>query len=210
MGSDRILRFTLTERLVHWIHAVAFFGMLATGAILYFPTLSVAVGQRLLIKNTHLIIAIVWAIALIVVVALGNRRALAGTWREAERIDADDRAWLRLHHRPQGRLNAGQKINIIVTAAFAVLFALSGVFLWLGEKNHAYRLDGAGTVHDLLTYFSVFILIGHLYLALIHPHTRHAMRGIIGGYVNRDWAARHHPRWVEQVEAEERSRSSGS
>jgi Tfp pilus assembly protein PilF len=39
------------------------------------------------------------------------------------------------------------------------------------------------------------LLLGHLWLALIWPATRPALRGITLGSVRRDWAAEHHPKW---------------
>ena len=42
------------------------------------------------------------------------------------------------------------------------------------------------------------LLVGHLYLAVIHPTTRHALRGMTRGDVREDWARAHHPKWVEQ------------
>ena len=50
-------------------------------------------------------------------------------------------------------------------------------------------------LHDGLMYVSLLLLVGHLYLALIHPATRHALRGMTLGSVNADWAARHHAKW---------------
>ncbi len=87
---------------------------------------------------------------------------------------------------------------MILTAAFAVLFAVSGFFLWLGERDHRFLLDGAGSVHDAVMYLSVGLLAGHLYLSVIHPRTRHALRGITLGDVREDWAREHHPKWVEE------------
>ena len=109
------------------------------------------------------------AVAIVVIIVAGNRRRLAADWREIETIDRDDRRWLRGRTAPQGRFNAGQKLNALLTVAFALLFALSGFFLWLGERDHRFLFAGTGTVHDALTLFSVLLLVGHLYLALIHP-----------------------------------------
>lgn len=189
-------RFTLTERLLHWTHAAAFFALLASGLVLYVPTLSIWISRRNLVKNVHIWIAVAWAVALILIVAAGNRRALRETVREIETIDRDDRRWLRGRRTPQGRFNAGQKINAILTAGFAILFAVSGFFLWLGERDHTYRLDGAVAVHDALMYVSIVLVAGHLYLALIHPTTRHALRGMTYGDVREDWATRHHRKWM--------------
>jgi formate dehydrogenase subunit gamma len=82
--------------------------------------------------------------------------------------------------------------------SFALLFVVSGSMLWLGERDHRFILDGSGTVHELLTLGSVGLLVGHLYLAVIHPTTRHALRGMTLGDVREDWARAHHPKWVEQ------------
>src|SRR5438105_9822309 len=40
------------------------------------------------------------------------------------------------------------------------------------------------------------VLVGHLYLAVIHPATRHSLRGMTRGTVREDWARRHYPRWA--------------
>jgi formate dehydrogenase subunit gamma len=74
---------------------------------------------------------------------------------------------------------------------------VSGFFLWLGERDHRFLLDGTGMVHDVAMYVSVALLTGHLYLALVHPRTRHALRGMTHGDVREDWAREHHPKWVE-------------
>ncbi len=201
-SPSRIERFTRTERVLHWMHASAFVALLATGLILYLPALSTLISRRNLVKNVHIWVAVAWAIAIIVIVVFGNRKRLADDWREIEAIDRDDRRWLRGRKVPQGRFNAGQKINVLLTVGFSLLFALSGFFLWLGERDHRYLLDGAGTVHDALTFLSVVLLVGHLYLALIHPSTRHALRGMTTGEVDEAWARKHHAKWVE---AERRS-----
>ena len=192
-----VRRFTVTERIVHWTHAAAFFALLASGLVLYLPSLSTWISRRNLVKNIHIWTAIAWAVALVAVFVVGNRRALRDAWREVETLDRDDRRWLVGGRAKQGRFNAGQKVNVILTVAFAILFAVSGFFLWLGERNTTYRLDGAVAVHDWLMFISLLLLVGHLYLAVIHPTTRHALRGITRGDVREDWAREHHAKWVE-------------
>lgn len=199
MGSERMIqRFGPTERALHWVHASGFLAMLATGLILYVPVLAEAVARRNLVKNLHLLAALLWVLALALVLVLGDRRRLAADWREIETIDRDDRRWLRGRRSPQGRFNAGQKVNALLTGAFAVLFLVSGFFLWLGERDHRFLFDGTGTVHETLTLASVGLLAGHLYLAVIHPTTRHALRGMTLGEVREEWAREHHAKWVEE------------
>jgi len=198
MAPEYVERFSPTERAVHWVHATAFLVLLATGLALYVPALSVAVGRRPLLKDIHVYTAVAWITALVLVVVLGDRGRLRATVRELETFDADDMLWLRRYPRPQGRFNAGQKVNAALTAAFAVLFAVSGSLLWLGERDHRFQLASTILLHDWLTLISLFLLVGHLYLALIYPATRHALRGMTVGTVRRDWAERHHPKWVRE------------
>ncbi len=114
MAETRFVRrFSRTERAAHWVNASAFFGLLASGLVLYVPALSDAVGRRPLVKAIHLYIAIGWAVALLAVVLAGDRRALGETRRELERFDLADVRWLAGWPAPQGRFNAGQKIHAI-------------------------------------------------------------------------------------------------
>lgn len=198
----RLARYGRTERAVHWVHATAFCILLGSGLCLYLPSLSELVSRRPLLKSIHLYTALAWAIALVLIVIAGDRRALRRTVHEVDWFDADDRAWLLGAHTPQGRLNAGQKLNTIITAVFAILFAVTGFFLWYGERDTRFRLANALLVHDWLMYVSVFLFVGHLYLALILPKTRHSLSGITRGWVREDWAERRHPKWVEEVRAE--------
>jgi formate dehydrogenase subunit gamma len=200
-----VRRFTITERLVHWVHASAFFVLLATGLILYLPSLSAAVGRRPLIKDIHFWTGISWVGALVLIGLLGNRRALIRTAREIDLFDRDDLRFLRGRvESPQGRFNAGQKLNAIITAAFAILFLVSGLLLWLGERNTDIRLAGTLYLHDALMYISAVIVAGHLYLAVINPSTRHSLRGMVLGTVREDWAAAHHAKWQQRPRADAR------
>lgn len=194
--ADRqyILRFSRTERALHWIHAAAFFLLLASGLALYLPTLVAAVGRRPLVRAVHVDVAIAWVAALIAVTLVGDRRSLRRTVADLDLFDEEDRKMLRCRRFRAGRFNAGQKINAAITAALALLFAFSGSLLWLGERD-TLRFANTVLLHDGLTYFSLVILVGHLYLAVLHPATRHSLRGMTIGTVREDWAREHHPRW---------------
>jgi formate dehydrogenase subunit gamma len=197
MTSERLYlrRFSRTERAVHWVHAGAFLALLASGLVLYVPRLSELVSRRPLVKDVHLYTALAWLVALAAIAAVGDRRGLRRTIRELDRFDRDDLQWLRGRRAPQGRFNAGQKLNAVLTVSFATLFAISGLLLWLGERDTRFRFASTILLHDGLMFVSLFLLVGHLYLALIHPTTRHALRGMTRGTVRRDWAVEHHAKW---------------
>jgi formate dehydrogenase subunit gamma len=189
-------RFSRTERTLHWANAVFFLFLLATGLTLYLPSLAIAVGRRQVVQSVHFWSGVAWIAVLAAIVVLGDRRGVLATARELDEFDRDDLRWLAGRRpAPQGRFNAGQKLNSLLTASFAVLFLVSGLLLWFGERNTRYRFASTVVLHDGLTYASVALLIGHLYLAVIHPTTRHSLRGITLGTVREDWAELHHPKW---------------
>ena len=197
--SRYVRRFSRTERTLHWLNAAIFSTLLGTGSILYLPSLASAVGRRPLMKDVHFWTGVGWLPALALVVVIGDRRGMLRTARELDSFDGDDLRWLaRRSPAPQGRFNAGQKLNAAITAAFAVLFLVSGLLLWLGERDTRFRFVSTVILHDGLMYVALLLLVGHLYLAILHPATRHALRGMTVGTVSEDWADAHHAKWKPQ------------
>ena len=201
---DRIRRFSVTERLAHWLLAATFAVMLFTGLCLYLPSLARVVA-RPTAKAWHVDASIALGVGLVALVIAGNRRALGRFVREADRFDADDIAWLKggprrlLDHAgapPQGRLNAGQKLNTALSLGLMVVLAITGILLLMGERDTTYRFAGTVLVHDFASLAIGFLVMGHLYLAAFHPATRHAMRGMVQGDVDRSWAEQHHATWA--------------
>jgi formate dehydrogenase subunit gamma len=180
-----IPRFSRTERTLHWANAVSFLFLLATGLILYLPSLSVLVQRRPLIKDMHFWGGVGWISLLAVVALFGDRRGLLRAARELDRFDRD-------------RLNVGQKINAILTAAFLILFSVSGFLLWLGERDTRFRFASTVVLHDGLMFAALALFVGHLYLAVLHPATRHSLRGMTLGSVREDWARVHYPEWTNR------------
>ena len=196
MKPGYIKRFSKTERTVHWVNALGFFFLLTTGLILYIPRLSIEVGRRQFIQEIHFWGGVGWVASLLIVAVLGDRRGLLRTARELDVFEREDVNWLSGRRpREQARFNAGQKINAALNAAFMVLFLVSGLLLWFGEQDTRFRFASTVLLHDGLLYASLALLLGHLYLSLIHPTTRHALRGMVLGNVREDWARRHHARW---------------
>jgi formate dehydrogenase subunit gamma len=207
MGG-RISRFSRTERAAHWLLATLFFVLLGSGLALYLPALAERL-DRPTAKAIHLYAAIALGIGLVAVVLLGDRRGVRRTLRDLDRYDADDAQWLagaagRIvtgePAPPQGRFNAGQKLNAALIAGLMVVMAVSGFLLWYGERDTSYRFAGTVDIHDWGTLVLLFLVAGHLYLAVLHPATRHALRGMTLGDVDRDWALEHHRKWAERAD----------
>jgi cytochrome b subunit of formate dehydrogenase len=133
-----------------------------------------------------------------------DRRSLLATGVQLATTEPGDGDWLRgVPERlrsgapapPVGRFNAGQKMNARLAAlGFAVLYATGLALLLVG------RGLPQGPLHTLTTVALVGLLSGHVFMAVFNPGTRHALRGMTLGHVDREWAEHHHPLWVEAVD----------
>jgi formate dehydrogenase subunit gamma len=192
----RVLRFTRSERAFHWLVASAFFSMLASG---------LAIGKagsfHSLMYAWHLASAGALVVGIAAIVLLGNRRALTRITRDLSTIDALDREWLArvpaavVKHRPEppaGRFNAGQKLNFILVSLLFASLLVSGIGLLVTGSHPTSPAFKAA--HVVAAYTLALLVAGHLYMAVINPSTRPALRGMISGRVDADWVRKHHAR----------------
>ena len=192
---NRVQRFTVSERAFHWLTALAFFSLLLSGLV---------VGRRGTFHDVmyawHLASAALLVCGAALIVIAGDRRALRRTARELGRLDAEDRAWLRATptrllaggpEPPAGRFNGGQKVNFVLVCILLALLYVSGVDTIVAGTHHNI-IFGA---HKLATIALGVLAGGHLYMAIVNRGTRHALRGMLTGEVDREWARKHYPRW---------------
>ena len=222
-AAPTIRRFTATERGLHWTHAISFLLLLLTGCFLYFPALSELAGNlriaHLTILNVHVALGAFYIGGPLLWWALGNRAALRRDLHELDVWDDDDVDFLRSplsvltegDAPPQGRFNAGQKINAILLGAAAIGFGVTGLIMWQSNTHHfaQWAVQSSVNLHDILAIATAALVAGHIYLAALHPTTRPGLSGMFSGYVDHAWARRHHPKWVAQEEAREPASASG-
>jgi formate dehydrogenase subunit gamma len=148
----------------------------------------------------HLALAGVLVCGVALIVVAGNRRALGRTARQLCRLDAQDREWLvtvrtRLlagaPEPPAGRFNAGQKVNFVLVCFLLAVLYISGGDTIVAGTHHNLIFGG----HKLATIAVCALVAGHLYMAVLNPATRHALRGMLTGEVDREWARKHYPGW---------------
>jgi formate dehydrogenase subunit gamma len=195
----RLRRFSKTERAAHWLVAAAFATMLFSGS---------QVPHRwtwtTLALDLHVGAALVLVFGVAGLMLFGNRRALRTTARELGHLDAEDRAWLApgrlLSGRPAppvGRFNGGQKIN-----ARLALLGLTGLYA-TGIYLLVFGRSAFGHLHGPLAFLTTALIVAHIFMAVVNPSTRHGLRGMTLGTVNRDWAEHHFPRWVAETDRAE-------
>jgi len=180
---------------VHWLTALAFFSLLVSGLV---------VGRRGTFHDVmyawHLGSAAVLIVGVALTALAGNRPALRRTARELGRLDAEDREWLgaipaRLlagaPEGPAGRFNAGQKLNFVLISILLVVLYGSGIDTIVIGTHHNLIFG----LHKVATIAAGVLVAGHLYMALVNRATRPALRGMLTGDVDREWARKHYPGW---------------
>ena len=211
----RIERFCKTTRWFHWSFVLPFLGLAGTGAALALrETLALADETSRTLVRVHEGIALFWLIAPPLVLLSGQTRTALADLTAPFRITRDDLRWLALQPLavlgraelpPAGKLNGGQKLNALLVVGTATGLALTGIWLW--------RRPGA--LVPWLGHLALFAIwlpgfLGHFYLAVLNPGTRHALRAMLAGDVDLDWARHHHPLWVEGNSPAETARAPQS
>jgi formate dehydrogenase subunit gamma len=216
---ERVPRFALGTRLLHWLNAIPFLALLISGLLLYFPELKVPeVGGFRLVPLLHVVFGVAWLVAPLTLVALvRRRRVLAEDVAGALTPQRGDIAWLRyaslvllgatVRAPPTGKFNAGQKLNTWYWVLASTALAATGLVLALNFFDTTLLdtmfVQRVYPLHELIALVSIVPLAGHLYLTLINRSTRPSLPGIISGDVDGAWAREHHAVWYEDVAHED-------
>ncbi len=202
-----IPKYTTIERAGHWIHTASFVPLALTGMILFFPFLQpLAIGEAgQFIRLVHRISAIVFG-ALPIVYFIAQPRRLIMNIREFM-LGKEDLGWLMgafgyyvlgKHGAmpPQGRFNAGEKLNGLIMCASWVVFGITGLLMWFAKGFLPVGLFQIAVIlHDLTMILSVCMLLVHLYLAIAHPLMWAGLVSMRFGVTSADYAAEHHAKW---------------
>jgi formate dehydrogenase subunit gamma len=201
--AEQVERFCKTTRWFHWCFVLPFLSLAATGVALALrEELALSRETTETLVAAHLRIAALWLGAPLLVLLSGQTRATLADLGHALHWSRDDLRWLALQPLaalgraelpPADKLNAGQKMNALLTMGAALGLAASGVWLWQRPGSLV-----PWAVHLSLVAAWAPAFLGHFYLAVLHPPTRHALRAMFHGRVRLDWARHHHARWIER------------
>ena len=197
------MRFTATERWLHWAVAAPLLLAIVTGAALFLPGLAKFFGSRELLRVLHWVGGFGSILVPLGVVIGGDRRRLAADVREIDLWSLDDRRWMRgwLWRRvgltaelpAAGRFNAGQKANAVLTAAALVWLGLTGVVLFPPVHPPFWMLENSRNLHNITAFLVVPLVAGHIFLSAVYAPTRPGLPGIFTGRVPSAWLREHHP-----------------
>lgn len=207
MTTDRILRYTLAERVIHWIGSLTYVYELLTGLAFFSPNLywlAMVLGGGPTSRYWHPIVGVVFVVVVFRMFAM---------WARDMRITDVDRRWAKAipHYirnedeqlPPVGRFNFGQKYFFWVMLWAGILLLLSGLVLWFPEKI-PWSLRWLRYTAILLHVSSALVSIGafiiHVYMGT--AMVRGGFTSIIRGEVSPAWAKMHHRLWYDEVTRE--------
>ncbi len=193
---DEILRFRVCERHLHWAIAIPFKICYLTALILvlvYNP--SPGRPFRDIFAWIHRLSGICLA-TLPALMLFIHRREFGmhlRNVREAWSWRLDDLKWLllmgpatvsksiELPH--QGKFNAAEKINFIVVMSTYPLYIATGLAIWFLRPAYL-----SWMIHFSMAAAATPLVLGHVFMATVNPDTRVGLKGMISGWVSREWA----------------------
>jgi formate dehydrogenase subunit gamma len=172
-----VLRFTGTERLLHWAVALPFLTATVTGLLLGFgPDVGITVDHYA-VRRIHIVAGLLVVALPLLVTAAGLATPGRGRLRETLRS-------LGSGGRGAGpSFSRGQQVFAALVVAGAVLSLVSGVELWQWHWFSREARQGALALHQALGFGFAAAILGHLYLAAVHPRTRWRLPAVFTGRV---------------------------
>mgnify|MGYP001600399024 FL=1 len=206
MPPERIKRFRKSERLVHWAIALPFLVCMGSAAVLVLVYNPHPLRPfRDIVSWTHRISGLL-LIVVPLVVLVTHWRDFKIHWsnvKEAWTWSRDDVKWLalmglavvskRIVLPEEGKFNAGEKLNFMMSTVNHPLLGATGIVLWL---THGAIVPWF--VHFSLAVMSIPLVAGHIFMATINPASRVGLSGMFSGFVDREWAKHHYRRWFRE------------
>jgi formate dehydrogenase subunit gamma len=202
--GDRICRYTLVERVHHWVGAFFYVYCLITGLAFWSPYmfwLAVLVGGGPAARFWHPWLGLAFTVSMFWMYKM---------WRPDMLVTDVDRRWSKaMKHYienedenlpPVERFNYGQKLFFWLMFYGIILLLISGMGLWFVESipwSLRWLRYLSVTVHVVAALATIGGFIIHVYMGT--AMVRGGFTSIIRGEVSTAWAKTHHRLWYERV-----------
>jgi formate dehydrogenase subunit gamma len=202
--GGRIVRYTLTERINHWIGGFAYIYLLITGLAFWLPYLfwlAALAGGGPAARYWHPWVGLAFFASMIWM--LVDWRADMATAPEDLKWKDNIQYYIRNEDEklpPAGRFNWGQKLFFWVMVYGVVFLLLSGLAMWwVNDISWPYRWVRylAVLIHDTAALVTIGAFIIHVYMGT--AFVRGSFSAIVDGTVPEAWARTHHRLWYDKV-----------
>jgi formate dehydrogenase subunit gamma len=203
MKSGEVPRYNASERVTHWVVAITFVLLAASGLAFFHPAfwfltslLGGGVWSRILHPFLGLVMFVFFAL-------------MAVRYWKDNVIQSYDREWNKrlsdvINNRDENlpeidKYNIGQKQLFWTMVITMILLLASGVVLW---RDTIWAFPVAvvrisAVVHAAASFVLIMGIIVHIYSAIFW--VKGSMRAMTRGTVTHAWAKHHHPLWYRRV-----------
>src|SRR5689334_11441599 len=217
LREGQIVRYTLKERMCHWISGVSYVYLMLTGLALFTPYLywiAYVLGGGPTIRFWHPWVGLVF---------FAVQLWMHSLWHNDMKVTDADRQWSKsvkayVTNRddqvpPAGHFNHGQKQFYWAMYYSALVLVVTGLVMWFPElvsRNPIGHSLMAAIVflHVVAALVTIAAFMIHVYMGVVFVSG--GLQGILWGHVPIRWAKAHHRLWFEKVQREDRSRISSS
>jgi formate dehydrogenase subunit gamma len=202
--GGRICRYSLVERVHHWVGALFYIYCLITGLAFWSPYmywLAELVGGGPTARFWHPWFGLAFTVSMFWMYKM---------WRPDMVVTDVDRRWAKAmkyyienedeHLPPAARFNYGQKLFFWLMFYGVILLLISGIGLWFVESipwSLRWLRYTCVTVHVVAALATIGGFIIHVYMGT--AMVRGGFTSIIRGEVSTAWAKTHHRLWYDQV-----------
>jgi formate dehydrogenase subunit gamma len=99
---------------------------------------------------------------------------------------------------PQGRFNAGQKVNSILVVGLTLAFVVTGTLLMAKGQLPFWLAAGVLFCHKVLAVTGGALLVGHVSMAVLTPHGRGGLKAMVKGILPAHIAREGHSIWYAE------------
>ena len=210
-NSDvQVKRFSKGFILAHAVNAISFFVLYITALPMYtewfdwlYPILGGPEGARLL----HRIFAVVFITPTFIWLIMDPKGFMRWgkelvTWKKRDiqffTEFVKELFGFKFKHIKQSYFNAGEKINSLIQIFTAILILGSGFPMWFPDLFPSAVVQWSYVMHNVGFGLAIAVVIGHIYLSVIHKNSRPGYTGVITGKVPAWWAKEHYEEWYEE------------
>jgi len=200
----KVLRWAVSDRVLHWYTAILFIILAITG-------LSLIWGRAVLIpvlgkegfaawaglaKPVHDYLALFFTAGLVVMLLKWFKHNIWASY---------DLQWFKQlggyldgSHPPAGFSNAGEKMYYWTLVIGGAALVISGFYLLFPNYGFSREaMQNANIVHGISAMILIAFVCAHIYLGTLGSEG--ALEGMISGEVDEGWAKQHHSVWLEEV-----------
>ncbi len=208
-SGRKVLRFTSLERFAHWLTAVSFLVLAATGVNMLYGkhVLIPLLGKDLFAtlteagKYVHNYLGFAFMLGLLLIFVL---------WVKDNIWDKYDAGWIKkgggllfeTEHPPAAKFNFGQK-----TVFWAVIIG-GGVLSFTGLNLlfpfvlfDLQQMQWIQAIHGTVSQILCMLMVAHIYIGTVGMEG--ALETMTTGKVDENWAREHHSAWLREVQGKE-------